>query len=83
MYINVDRARWLRRLASNPREGGLIMAEAKTKLPVKGEGKQAEQASALREWRPSETLRREIDRVFDDFGGGFWRSPFRRSVFDG
>ena len=58
------------------------MAEAKTKLPVKGEGKQAEQASALREWRPSETLRREIDRVFDDFGGGFWRSPFRRSVFD-
>ena len=58
------------------------MAEAKTKLPVKDEGKQAEQASALREWRPFETLRREIDRVFDDFGGGFWRSPFRRSVFD-
>ena len=51
------------------------MAEAKTKLPVKDEGKQAEQASALREWRPFETLRREIDRVFDDFGGGFWRSP--------
>jgi HSP20 family protein len=36
----------------------------------------------LREWRPFETLRREIDRVFDDFGGGFLRSPFRRWAFD-
>ena len=28
------------------------------------------------------SLRREIDRVFDDFGGSMWRSPFRRSLFD-
>jgi HSP20 family protein len=27
-------------------------------------------------------LRREIDRLFDDFGNRFWRFPFRRSVFD-
>jgi hypothetical protein len=33
-------------------------------------------------WRPFESLRREIDRLFDDFGGGFWRSPFPRSFFD-
>ncbi|HEY6995236.1 MAG TPA: Hsp20/alpha crystallin family protein [Xanthobacteraceae bacterium] len=57
------------------------MAEAAAKLPVKGEPKK-EEGSALREWRPFETLRREIDRLFDDFDGGFWRSPFRRSAFD-
>lgn len=57
------------------------MAEAATKVPVKGEPK-AQQASAPREWRPFETLRREIDRLFDDFDGGFWRAPFRRSAFD-
>jgi HSP20 family protein len=33
-------------------------------------------------WHPFESLRREIDRLFDDFGGGFWRSPFPRSFFD-
>jgi HSP20 family protein len=56
------------------------MAEAATKLSVKTE--KTEPASAMREWRPFEALHREIDRLFDDFGGGFWRSPFRRSVFD-
>ena len=56
------------------------MAEAPTKLSVKTE--KTEPASAMREWRPFEALHREIDRLFDDFGGGFWRSPFRRSVFD-
>jgi HSP20 family protein len=55
------------------------MVEAATKLPVKGEPKQESRVS---EWRPFETLRREIDRLFDDFDGGFWRSPFRRSAFD-
>jgi HSP20 family protein len=30
--------------------------------------------------RPFETLRREVDRLFDDVGGEFWRSPFRRSL---
>jgi HSP20 family protein len=51
------------------------MAEP-TKLPVK-----TEQASApMQTWKPFESLRREIDRLFDDFDGGFWRSPFRRSA---
>jgi HSP20 family protein len=53
------------------------MAEA-TKLPVKKSG----EPSGLREWRPFETLRREMDRLFEDFDRGFWRSPFRRSLFD-
>jgi HSP20 family protein len=55
------------------------MAEAATKLPVKTEEKAVERPSALREWRPLENLRREMDRLFDEFD---WRSPFRRSVFD-
>ena len=52
------------------------MAEAASKLPLKTEEKRAEPTSVVR------ALHREIDRLFDDFGGGFWRSPFRRSVFD-
>jgi HSP20 family protein len=55
------------------------MAEAAIKLPVKTEAKAVERPSALREWRPLENLRREMDRLFDEFD---WRSPFRRSVFD-
>ena len=58
------------------------MTEAATKLSVKTEEKKAEPTSALREWRPFEALHREIDRLFDDFGAGFWRSSFRRSMFD-
>jgi len=48
------------------------MAEP-TKLPVKTEKASATPAS----WGPFENLRREIDRLFDDFDGGFWRTPFR------
>jgi HSP20 family protein len=58
------------------------MAEAATKLPLKTEEKKTEPTSAGREWRPFEALHREIDRLFNDFGGGLRRSPFRRSVFD-
>jgi hypothetical protein len=31
---------------------------------------------------PLGSLRREIDRLFDEFGSGFWRSPFRGTEFD-
>jgi len=55
------------------------MAETITKLPVKKEGDTA--AAASRPWAPFESLRREIDRLFEDFNGG-WRSPFGRSFFD-
>ena len=56
------------------------MAEAVTKLPVKTE--KAGEPTAMQAWRPFESLRREIDRLFDDFDVSSWRSPFRRSVFD-
>jgi HSP20 family protein len=56
------------------------MAEAASKVPVKTEQK-AERASALQAWRPFESLRREVDRLFEDFDRGFWTSPFRRPIF--
>ena len=53
------------------------MAEAVTKLPVKNQEKAADVSSTTQAWAPFLSLRREVDRLFDDFGGGFWRSPFR------
>jgi HSP20 family protein len=58
------------------------MAEASSKVPVKMEEKAPARETALQTWRPFETLRREVDRLFEDFDQGFWRSPFRRSVLD-
>ena len=45
------------------------------------EEKPTERSTAF-QWRPFESLRREIDRIFEDFEGDFWRRPFRRSIFD-
>jgi HSP20 family protein len=58
------------------------MAETATKVPVKTEQKAVGTVTAPPAWHPFESLRREIDRLFDDFGVGFWQSPFRGSVFD-
>jgi HSP20 family protein len=59
------------------------MAEAATKLAVKTEPKTAPgKTTGLAVWHPFETLHREIDQLFEDFGRDFWRSPFRRSVFE-
>lgn len=60
------------------------MAEAATKLPVNTQEKKADRPA---EWRPFESLRREVDRLFEDFQvgslvGGSWRSPFGRAAFD-
>ncbi len=45
-----------------------------TRVPVR---KETELWSAP--WQPFEGLRREMDRLFDDFGRDFW--PLRRSLF--
>jgi HSP20 family protein len=50
------------------------MAETATKLPVKTE------KAAPR--HPFVNLRREIDRLFEDFDRDFWGFPFRRSALD-
>ena len=55
------------------------MAEPATKLVVKNEAKQP----ASPEVRPFTNLRREIDRLFDDFAwGSSWRLPSPRTLFD-
>jgi HSP20 family protein len=53
------------------------MGENETKLPVSQE-KISEPASQV--WQPFEGFRREIDRLFEDFGRSFWQ-PSRRSFF--
>lgn len=59
------------------------MAEAVTKLAVKTEDKKPDEKGARSVApHPFASLRREIDRLFDDFEWGSWRSPFRRSLFD-
>jgi HSP20 family protein len=55
------------------------MADNTAKVPGKIE---KTPPSTLQPWRPFESLRREVDRLFDDFSGGMWRSPFGRSFFD-
>ena len=57
------------------------MADTETKVPVKTEEKPAERAALPAAWRPLESLRREVDRLFEDFDRGFWRFP-SRSLFD-
>jgi HSP20 family protein len=58
------------------------MAEAASKVPVTTEQKTPERGAALQVWRPFEGLRREVERLFEDFDRDFWRFPLRRSVFD-
>jgi len=55
------------------------MADTGTRLPVRTE---ARTQARVAPWRPFETLRREVDRLFEDFDRGFWHLPFGRSAFD-
>jgi len=51
------------------------MAEL-SKVPVRnGTG-----SAVVRGWQPFESLKQEVDRLFDEFDGGFWRTPFRSSL---
>ncbi len=54
------------------------MAEDTSKVPVQTD---KTTTPALHPWRPLESLRREIDQLFEDFGFT-WQSPLRRSFFD-
>ncbi len=58
------------------------MAETASKVPVKTDAKAPERPTTLQTWLPLESLRREIDQLFEDFGRGAWHTPFRRSIFD-
>ncbi|MBB6303747.1 Hsp20/alpha crystallin family protein [Rhizobium leucaenae] len=52
------------------------MADTATKLPVKTEEKQPKTPDIG--WSPFESLRTEIDRLFDDLTPTFWHRPFAR-----
>lgn len=57
------------------------MAETETKLPIKQE-KSSQASFAMQAWRPFESLRQEVDRLFGDFDRDFRRPwPFGRSIF--
>jgi HSP20 family protein len=55
------------------------MAESFTKVPVKAGGTST---APTQFGNPFESLRHELDRLFEDFTGGFWRSTSSRSFFD-
>jgi HSP20 family protein len=46
-----------------------------TKLPVTQRLSEPTFAGGV--WHPFEGLRKEVDRLFDEFGDDFWRRPFR------
>lgn len=54
------------------------MPEPATRLPVQKDEKPIQPAGSF--WSPFETLRTEIDRLFDDFVPASWR-PLERSLF--
>jgi len=58
------------------------MADTVTKLPVDTRETTPETTSVPQIWRPFESLRREVDRLFENFDQGFLWSPFQRTGFD-
>ena len=57
------------------------MHKAETKVPVRVETKPAPAPMAMEASRPFEGLRREMDRLFEDFTLNPFRLPLRRPVF--
>lgn len=53
------------------------MADTESKQIAKGGALTSSQP-----WPPFQALRSEVDRLFNIFDGGAWRSPFGRSLFD-
>ncbi len=56
--------------------------EAVGKEPARKEEKPAAPATSVFPWHPMEGLRREVDRLFEDFNHGTWQLPSRRWPFD-
>ena len=58
------------------------MTSAETKVPVAKGDKPGTPTATTQMWRPFENLRREVDRLFEDFTASPFRLPFRRPAFD-
>jgi len=73
----------MRETLANSQRWRKQMAKAETKVPVTTEEKPATPAAAaMQAWRPFESLRREVDRLFEDFTLNPFRLPLRRPAFD-
>lgn len=57
------------------------MAEAETKPPIRNETTERTRPAAPDLWRPFESLRREMNRLFDEVDRGDFRFPFGRALF--
>jgi HSP20 family protein len=61
----------------------VAVTEEKVSETKPEEAKQVEAPTlAPHAWWPFENLRREVERVFDEFYRGPWRLPFTRTAFD-
>lgn len=58
------------------------MDDLTSKAPTKVETKPAAPYSAPDIWRPFESLRRQVDRIFEDFDRIPWQFPVGRAFFD-
>jgi len=60
------------------------MAKNESKVPVTTETKSEGSPSTMQMqmWRPFESLRRDVDRLFEEFTMSPFRLPFRRPAFD-
>ena len=56
------------------------MADTPTKLTVKRDANEGKRPVHMQTWHPFVNLRREMDRLFDDFDRDFWLTPFRRPL---
>lgn len=54
------------------------MPQSTANLPTKSDARNA----VLSNWSPFRALHREIDRLFNELDGDFWRSPIRHPMFD-
>lgn len=54
------------------------MAKQKETVAVHREPSTETRPAVSEGWGPMMSLREEIDRLFDDFGSGFWRRPLMR-----
>jgi HSP20 family protein len=57
------------------------MADTATNVPVKKEAKEQKAPAKSEAWHPFESLRHEMNRLFDEFDRDFWLTPFRRPTF--
>jgi HSP20 family protein len=69
-------------MLAQPQDRRLFMADTATKLTVKRDAQQEKQQAPTAVRHPFLSLRREMDRLFDDFDRGIWLTPFHRPLFE-